>query len=112
MIVAVLGIIGLSVGITKSQKEKKLNDLEGGMENAGSAEVENTSDGDDEGGGEDGDMSEYEKFEIQALYKNAAQRYQPLKFDRFAGWLGETYTEALVFCGSKPGYALTFHSYF
>ncbi|KAL7552080.1 hypothetical protein ACHAWF_015296 [Thalassiosira exigua] len=39
-----------------------------------------------------------------ALYREKAGEYLPLEFDRSKGWTGQTYVQALQFCGAIPGY--------
>jgi len=46
------------------------------------------------------------KQQNQRLYETMAMRHRPLEFDRTRGWQGQTYAEALVFCGSKIKYTV------
>ena len=49
---------------------------------------------------------EEELEKLENKYKNAVLKYNPVTYNRNHGWQGRTYTEALVFCGSKAGYAV------
>ena len=102
MLVSVCALIGVSVGITKNNKNNKMDKLEDEM---------NASSSSSGGSGEEYDgtskspplnWGDY----TEKPYESAALKYKPLDFNRHTGWLGQTYTEALIFCGHKSGYAL------
>jgi len=44
-----------------------------------------------------------ENDQIAALYASTYEQFHPVKYDRYSGWDGQTYGDALVFCASKDG---------
>jgi hypothetical protein len=50
----------------------------------------------------DDDLQELEGM-MDDAQSDASEPSHPIKFDRTTGWHGRTYTEALIFCGSRPG---------
>eukprot|EP00571_Detonula_confervacea_P005178 CAMPEP_0172328788 /NCGR_PEP_ID=MMETSP1058-20130122/60533_1 /TAXON_ID=83371 /ORGANISM="Detonula confervacea, Strain CCMP 353" /LENGTH=2032 /DNA_ID=CAMNT_0013045917 /DNA_START=48 /DNA_END=6146 /DNA_ORIENTATION=- len=92
MIVGAAVVIGVSVGVSKKQKSQKMDQLEGDMQASA------------EGGGGWDVPPEYVPEETS--YKTMELKYKPLFYNRYKGWEGQTYTEALVFCGGKTGYAI------
>lgn len=117
-LLAIVVLIGLSVGITNHSKNKDMDQLLGEDIVFGSEEPEEelvaeavpAEEEEKEGGGNilgdplwknyPGKNSNNEKYETAAL------QYKPIEFNREKGWDGQTYTEALIFCGTKPGYGI------
>ena len=103
-------LIGLSVGIGANKKKNKdLSALEGQM-NAVAQDYKKGSNGGGLGHpGENGvtyNPNDIANMELEQQYQAAVMTYQPLEFDRFKGWVGQTYEEALEFCEERSGYAL------
>ena len=101
MLVSVCALIGVSVGITKNNKNNKMDQLEDEM-NASSSSSGGSGEYDGTSKSPPLNWGDY----TEKPYESAALKYKPLDFNRQHGWLGQTYTEALIFCGHKSGYAL------
>ena len=125
--IGLCALIGLSVGITKNNKDKKMDLLEGEMVNSSTETKLDSEEGkgvfngvewdeteimsgmttnDEKEGEEASEWKNSPKFQINKLYEDAAMKYKPLEFNRKKGWKGQSYTEALIFCGQKPGYGV------
>ena len=104
-IVALGAIIGISVGIAKTQQRKKdLPDWEGML-----AEEEQGE------SSQSGTVGPYQPIlqqepnnplnsqEILELYQHSAMEYHPLWFSREQGWNGQTYDAAMSYCAGQMG---------
>ena len=95
----VLGaIVGMSVGIAKTQQQKKdIPDWEGMLaeeqQNGMSGGLTAT----------DQHSAPLNAKETEALYQNSAMKFHPLWFSRDKGWKGQTYDSAMDYCGSQMG---------
>ena len=47
-----------------------------------------------------------QKFETEMAYKQAAQTFTPVQHTREQGWTGQTYLDAVEFCGNHDGLSL------
>lgn len=114
-------IIGISIGIVKSQQQKKdLPDWEGML----AEEVEVTTGSNNVAigagvGAGDGVVTtvteqqqpsntqphhdSHSAYEIQIMYQYSAMKYHPIYFSREQGYQGQTYDAAMSYCASQMG---------
>ena len=103
MLVGVCALIGLSVGISKKSKNDKMDKLEDEMNaSSGGEMIGEVYDGTTKSP----PLNWAGYTDTEKTYETAALKYKPLDYNRHTGWLGQTYTEALIFCGQKSGYAV------
>ena len=112
-------IIGISVGIVKSQQQKKdLPDWEGMLaeeEEVTTSSSNNVAVGAIAGGGgvvattteqqpsNSQPIDSHNAYEIQMMYQNSATKYHPIFFSREQGYQGQTYDAAMSYCASQMG---------
>lgn len=99
-------IVGMTVGITQSNKKAGLPDWEGQL-----SESEAGDDGGHSqitfGGMPNGYYPASDSEEgAEVRYNITRDKFKPLRYDRSNGWEGTTFEEAVTFCGGKTAYEL------
>jgi hypothetical protein len=109
--IALIFIVGVSVGVSKKRKEESLPDWEaelaeaqGGQKspmNGGEPPEEHPEMAPEVMGPPDGEITEA----LAAMYQSVTGQFQPKFYDRSTGWTGQTYIEALEFCQTDNAYS-------